>query len=131
MKRFGISLANPNRRCEKQRFSLLLCPKLEASSSLCRVRKADPPCPERRLCRRYFGTSANSHPPFTQHYGGSLTEASCLLLFFFFFTFLLLSQSIIKAANLSCRNFIGVINILSQKNYFIKYLKVFVVVTSC
>jgi len=61
-----------------------------------------------------FGTSANSHPPFTQHYGGSLTEASCLLLFFFF-TFLLLSQSIIKAANLSCRNFIDVINILSQK----------------
>lgn len=90
---------------------LLLCTKLEASISLCKVRGREPTCPERLLCLRYFGTSGNSLPSFTQRYGVS-QKVPC----FFFLHSSLLSQSIIKAANLSGRNFTDIaINISSPK----------------
>lgn len=55
---------------------LLLCPKLKASSSLCKVRETELTCPERILCLRYLSTSVHSLLPFIQHGEGSLKAVS-------------------------------------------------------
>lgn len=60
---------------------LLLCPKLKASISLCKVREMEPTHPEILLCLRYLDTSVNLLPSFIQHEEGSLMEASLFLLY--------------------------------------------------